>query len=84
MHYANPAVDRLIQRVYETFDERESARLLKEFGELIAADMAVLPLHFGIEFAAARKGVRVILDDFPSGGATSYTSSRSAHLWDRD
>jgi peptide/nickel transport system substrate-binding protein len=87
MHYANPALDQLVDHVYSTIDHQESGRILKEVGDIFAADVPVLPLHFVMEFAAARKGVRALIDEFASGVGSSSSpglSARGAYMWDRD
>ncbi|MBM2811726.1 MAG: hypothetical protein HW416_2485 [Chloroflexi bacterium] len=87
MHYANPALDQLIDRVYSTIDQNASGVILKDVGDIFAAEVPVLPLHFVMEFAAARQGVRALVDEFASGVGSSSSpglSARNAHLWDRD
>jgi peptide/nickel transport system substrate-binding protein len=81
--YANPALDRLIDRLYSTIPEPEQALLLKEIGELMAADLPALPIYFQVKMAAAGKGVRALVDDFGGTGGPGFLS-RGAHLWDRD
>lgn len=80
-HYANGAVDDLIDRLYETVDNREQVPLIKAIGDILADDMPIMPLYFRTLSAAVVRGVRA-LDDF--GGSDSGTMSRNAHLWDRD
>ena len=80
-------MDLLVDRLYTTLDRPEQASLLKEIGEIMAADLQMLPLNFTVEFVAARRGVRAIVNDFvstlgPNDGPGLV--ARNAHLWDRD
>ncbi|MBM2811573.1 MAG: peptide transporter, partial [Chloroflexi bacterium] len=84
-HYGNSALDRLIDKIYGTLDARERATVLKDAGELMAADLPALPFYYGVNFLHVRKTLRGSLEeDYPhtndiSGGAVA----RSAHLWER-
>jgi len=80
-HYANPAMDRLIDKLESTIDEREQGLVLRDMGETLATDLPALPAYFRSIFAAVGKGVRA-LDDFAFG--QTGTLARQAHLWDRD
>lgn len=86
-HYANPALDRLIDRLHATLPQREQGLVLREMGELLATDLPALPLYFAPAFAAMNRGVRALVDDYagtrgPASGPGLM--SRNAHLWDRD
>lgn len=81
-HYVNPAMDGLIDRLYATISERDQAPLLREIGDIFAADLPVLPLYFGVVLASVRRGVRAF-EDF-AGTETPSFPSRNAHLWERD
>ena len=81
--YQNADLDRLIDRLYSAIDAREQGLALHDIGELMASDLVMLPLYFGVNLAAVRQGVQA-LDDF--AGAPMNTPaqiSRNAHLWDR-
>lgn len=81
-HYVNSALDRLIDTLYSTIDERQQGLLLKQMGEMLADDLPALPVYFTVSTVAALKHVRG-LDDFP--GATRVgTSARHAHTLDRE
>jgi peptide/nickel transport system substrate-binding protein len=80
-HYANSALDRLIDKLEGTIDERGQGQVLKEMGEILATDLPALPAYFRSIFAAVGKGVRA-LDDYAFG--QTGTLARQAHLWDRD
>ena len=80
-HYANPALDRLLDRLGATIDERDQGLVLRDIGELAATDLPALATYFRTVFAAVSKGVRA-LDDY-AAGATG-TLARNAHLWERD
>ena len=76
----NPDMDRLIDRLYMTVDDRGQGLLLRDLGELLAEDLPALPMYFSVNAAVALKRVKAI-QDFP--GATRVgTTSRNAHLWD--
>jgi peptide/nickel transport system substrate-binding protein len=81
--YVNPELDRLIARLYVTVDEPRQALLLKEMGEMIAADLPSIPVFFEVLLAEVRSGVRALEDDF-AGATQPGTISRNVHLWDRD
>lgn len=78
-HYANPALDSLIDRLYATLGEREQGLVLKEMMEIVAADVPVLPLYYAASFGVVRKGVYALQHDFAVVGGIA----RNAHLWDR-
>jgi peptide/nickel transport system substrate-binding protein len=80
--YVNPALDVLIDRLRATIDEREQGRVLAEIGDMLAADLPVLPTYFRVRMAAVSKSVRA-LDDY-AGGILPGLPSRSAHLWEKD
>jgi peptide/nickel transport system substrate-binding protein len=82
-HYANPALDRLIDRLDATLDEREQGVILKEMGELIASDLPTMPIYFAVTFAVVRKGVHALREDY-AGIRDVGVLARRAHLWDRD
>ncbi|MBM2812012.1 MAG: hypothetical protein HW416_2771 [Chloroflexi bacterium] len=86
-HYANPALDRLIDRAYAAPDLLNQGVVLREIGELMAADLPALPLYFTMAFAAAARDVRALADDYAAtgvpGSGGSGLMSRNAHLWDR-
>lgn len=77
--YISPTLDRIIDTIKSTLDEREQARLLKEGGEIIATDLPAMPLYHGVDAAVVRKGVRALVDDFGGGEL-----ARNAHLWERE
>lgn len=80
--YESPALDRLLDRLYTTVNERDQGLILREMGEVVAADLPALPLFKSIGVAVVRQGVRA-LDDFP-GAINPGLLSRHGHLWDRD
>lgn len=82
--YANPAVDRLIDALNATLDERDQGRALRDIGETLASDLPVLPTYFALWQAAVSKGVRALVDDYSSNIEPAGHVSRNAHLWDRD
>jgi peptide/nickel transport system substrate-binding protein len=81
--YVNPALDRLMDRLYATIDERDQGLILKEMGEIIVEDMPAMPIYFGVSLAAIRKGVRALAEDF-AGTTRPGLISRNAHLWERE
>lgn len=80
--YSNPVADQLIDKLFGSIDPREQGLIGKELGEILAVDLPLLPLYFGVDFGLVMKGVRA-LDDFASSRGAGLTS-RHAHLWDRD
>jgi peptide/nickel transport system substrate-binding protein len=81
-YYTNPLLDPLIDRVYRTMDEPEQGRILKEMGELIASDLPAMPLYFRTNFAAVRKGVHALSEEYANTRDTGGMA-RMAHQWDR-
>lgn len=81
--YANPALDRLIDRLYATISESDQALLLKEMGEILADDLPLMPLYFAVKMAAVRKGVRTLFDDYNGADGPGLVAA-NAHLWDRE
>jgi len=81
-HYVNPTLDGLLDKLYATVPEREQGVILKELGDIVAADLPMLPMYFGVNTVAALKHVRA-LDDF-AGAVRVGTTARNAHLWDRE
>lgn len=79
--YLNPALDRLIDRLYFSLDDREQGLLLKDMGEILAADLPALSLYMKVSMAAVGKGVRALVGDYTAAGPGFL--SRNAHLWDR-
>jgi peptide/nickel transport system substrate-binding protein len=82
-HYANPALDALIDQLDATLDPDEQGVALKEMAEIMATDLPALPLYFRPAFVAVRKGIRALADDYPGTQGVGAVA-RSAHLWDRD
>lgn len=86
-HYANPALDRLIDQLYGSIDEREQGLILREMGELLATDLPALPMYYRTVFAVVARGVRALTDDYVGTrgpGEGPGVLSRNAHLWGRD
>ncbi|HEY3115485.1 MAG TPA: ABC transporter substrate-binding protein, partial [Chloroflexota bacterium] len=84
--YSNPAMDRLFDQVYATLDANERAGLLKQVGELLAADLPGLPIYWRISFMEVRNTVRgPLVSDHAHMGPdiNGYNLSRNAHLWER-
>jgi ABC-type transport system substrate-binding protein len=81
-HYTNTELDRLIDTLYGAIDERQQGLILKEMGEILAADLPSLPIYFRTNFAAVRKGVQALAEDYANTRDTG-AMSRHAHLWDR-
>jgi peptide/nickel transport system substrate-binding protein len=81
--YINADLDRLIDRLYMTLDLRDQGLVLKEIGDLFAADLPALPMYYDVTMGAVRKGIRALIDDF-AGSVGPGTTSRHAHLWDRE
>ncbi len=82
-HYMNPMYDRLIDEVWETLDVRQQGTLLREVGAILAADLPAMPLYYRTTFAAARKGIAALENDYEAGGDVGGMA-RNAYLWDRD
>jgi peptide/nickel transport system substrate-binding protein len=81
--YMNSDLDRLMDKLFASIDQREQGLALREIGELLAADLPALPMYFDVNIAAIRKGVRAITDDY-AGVNGPGNISRNAHLWDRE
>ncbi|PYM13693.1 MAG: hypothetical protein DMD81_20365, partial [Candidatus Rokuibacteriota bacterium] len=56
--YANPEVDRLLERGRATFDQKERARLYHQVQKLIAADAPVVYLVYPSEIQALNKRIQ--------------------------
>lgn len=84
-HYANSALDALIDRLYAALDARDRAFVMKDIGELLAAELPVLPFYYGINFFHVRKSLRSTLErDYPNtNDASGGAIARNAHLWER-
>jgi len=82
-HYANQALDSILDAIAATLDEQRQGQLLREAGEIMAEDLPMMPLYYRTTFAAVRKGVRALTDDFSAGGEVGGMA-RNAHLWDLD
>ncbi|MBM2811379.1 MAG: hypothetical protein HW416_2138 [Chloroflexi bacterium] len=82
-HYSNLALDQLIDRLYRTVDEREQGQVLREMGELMAADLPAIPMYYRTLFAAVGKSIRGLSNDYASTRETGGMV-RNSHLWDRD
>ena len=80
--YANPALQQLIESLYATIDQQGQARVLRDAGDILAADLPALPLYFRAEFMTVARGVRAVQDDYAT--AQSGAIARNVHLWDRD
>jgi peptide/nickel transport system substrate-binding protein len=81
--YVNPALDRLIEKLRASVEEREQALALRDIGEILAADLPALPTYFRVRMSAVRKGVRALADDYV-GSHTPGLPTRNAHLWERE
>jgi peptide/nickel transport system substrate-binding protein len=57
-HYANPAIDAVIDRAIETIDPGEREELYQEATRMAMADLAVIPIHHQVNVWAVRKGLR--------------------------
>lgn len=82
-HYANPALDRLLDEIGAALDTDQQGLLLREAGEIMATDLPAMPLYYRTTFAAARTGIAALKDDYTAGGEVGGMA-RNAHLWDRD
>jgi peptide/nickel transport system substrate-binding protein len=82
-HYANPALDALIDRLEGTLDEREQGAILRDMGEVLATDLPLLPLYFRPSFVAVRRGIQALADDY-AGTRSAGSVARHAHEWDRE
>lgn len=82
-HYANPALDALIDKLEGTLEQEGQGQILKEMGEIMASDLPVLPLYFRPSFVAVRRGIHAMKDDY-AGTQGVGAVARYAHLWDRD
>lgn len=82
-YYVNASLDRLIDHLRGTVDEREQALILKDVGVILAADLPALPLFFNVKLALVAKGIRALGDDFAGTGPPGFMS-RNSHLWDRN
>lgn len=80
--YVHPAFDRLIDRIETTLDDTESALILKEMGELMAADLPALPMYFSIRTVVILRHVRG-LDDIYGAPGQLGTTAKNAYQWDR-
>jgi len=81
-NYANPAFDRLIDRVLVSLDDNEIAVILKDMGEVLAADLPALPLYFAVRTIVTLQHVRG-LDDIHGAPGRLGTTAKNAYLWDR-
>jgi peptide/nickel transport system substrate-binding protein len=80
-HYASPRLDTLIDRLERAIDVRESGTVLREIGELLASDLPAIPIYFRTAFAATRKGVTALTDDY-HGIVEAGDMARNAYRWE--
>lgn len=80
--YVSAPFDRLTDRLNRAIDDREQAAVLKEIGEVLAADLPVMLTYGALSLIAVVKGVRAG-EDYPGAASPGYMS-RNAHLWDRE
>lgn len=57
-HYANPAVDALIDRSMEAIDKAARQALYEQATELAMADTPIIPIHHQVNIWAYRKGLK--------------------------
>jgi peptide/nickel transport system substrate-binding protein len=76
--YSNPVFDQLADRFYVTVDPTEQGRILKDIGELWAADFPILPVVFSLKLVAVRAGLHSLSEEYASWRA------RSAWAWSRE
>jgi peptide/nickel transport system substrate-binding protein len=81
--YANPALDRLIDRLYATISEKDQGLLLQEMGDILANELPLMPLYFAVKMAAVGKGVRALADDFQGAEGPGLVAA-NAYLWARE
>ncbi len=84
-HYANPALDRLIDKLYATLDPRERGLIMKDLGDIMADDLPAMHIYYRISFMSIRSVVRgPINQDFANTtGGSGGSVARNAHLWER-
>ncbi len=58
--YSNPKMDALVEQALVTVDEQKRAKLLAEASEAAVGDVGIIPLHYQVNFWAARKGLTYI------------------------
>ncbi|HEY3116851.1 MAG TPA: ABC transporter substrate-binding protein, partial [Chloroflexota bacterium] len=84
--YSNPDMDRLLGQLFSTLEDRERGNILKQIGDVMAADMPAIPLYWRISFMEVRNTVRgPLVNDHAHMGKdiNGYSLPRSAHLWER-
>jgi peptide/nickel transport system substrate-binding protein len=82
-HYANPALEQLLDQLWSTLDTRGQGELLRQMGEILATDLPALPVYFRTTFAVVRKGIHTLQDDYAATQDLG-AMARGAHLWYRD
>lgn len=80
-HYSSPTLDSLTARLYGTADSDAQGAVLKAMGDVLAADLPLLPSYYTATMGAVRAGVRALADDFVGISALGWMS-RNSHLWD--
>jgi ABC-type transport system substrate-binding protein len=79
-------MDRLLGQLFSTLEDRERGNILKQIGDVIAADVPAIPLYWRISFMEVRNTVRgPLVNDHAHMGKdiNGYSLPRSAHLWER-
>jgi peptide/nickel transport system substrate-binding protein len=56
-HYANPAVDAIVEQSLMTIDTTAREALYRQAEEVAMADMAIIPIHHQVNIWATRKGL---------------------------
>jgi peptide/nickel transport system substrate-binding protein len=82
-HYANPRLDSLINGLEATVDPKENGLVLRDVGQLFEADLPALPIYFRTAYAAMRKNVKALTDDY-QGQVGDGDMARNAHRWEMD
>ena len=55
--YSNPKLDKLVEQALDTVDDKKREALAREAGTLVAADVAIIPLHHQIVTWAMKKNI---------------------------
>lgn len=82
--YNNAEMDRLLDRLFASPDWRDQGAVMKQIGEILAAELPSFSLYFRVQQAAVRKGVRALVDDYAGAAQSRGALARNAHLWERE
>ena len=79
-HWASPEADRLLDRIENSFNRRETEALVAQFSKLFSDELPALPLYYPVEVTAAHKS---LVGARPRAvGAPGASANWNCHQWE--